>query len=348
MRQSRRTQRSKTALVAGGAGFLGSHLCETLLQAGYRVICVDNFLTGRMENIISIMDRARFRLIEQDICRPLDLTESVDRIFNLACAASPPRYQADPVHTTRTCVIGTLNLLELAARKNARFLQASTSEVYGDPEQHPQREDYVGHVNCTGPRACYDEGKRTAETLCFDYLRTEMADIRVARIFNTYGPRMDPADGRIVSNLVMQALERRPLTIFGDGLQTRSFCYVSDLIDGLIRLMDVDPNPRQPVNLGNPGEFTVLQLAGLVRDMTRSKSVFKFLPLPQDDPRRRQPDISRAKTLLNWSPKVPLRQGLMQTISYFTEIEASRNEDRISPIATSVRSDSSRLQNLPA
>ncbi|MER8827721.1 SDR family oxidoreductase [Mesorhizobium sp. M0938] len=348
MRQSRRTQRTKTALVAGGAGFLGSHLCETLLQAGYRVICVDNFLTGRMENIISIMDDRRFRLIEQDICRPLDVTEPVDRIFNLACAASPPRYQADPVHTTRTCVVGTLNLLELAARNNARFLQASTSEVYGDPEQHPQREDYVGHVNCTGPRACYDEGKRTAETLCFDYLRTEMADIRVARIFNTYGPRMDPADGRIVSNLVMQALERRPLTIFGDGLQTRSFCYVSDLVDGLIRLMDIDPNPRQPVNLGNPGEFTVLQLAGLVRDMTRSKSVFKFLPLPQDDPRRRQPDISRAKTLLNWSPKVPLKQGLLQTIGYFTELEASRNEDRIPPIATSVRSAPGRLQNLPA
>ncbi|RWQ41374.1 MAG: SDR family oxidoreductase [Mesorhizobium sp.] len=348
MRQSRRTQRTRTALVAGGAGFLGSHLCETLLQAGYRVICVDNFLTGRMENIISIVDRPRFRLIEQDICRPLDLTEPVDRIFNLACAASPPRYQADPVHTTRTCVIGTLNLLELAAQNSARFLQASTSEVYGDPEQHPQREDYVGHVNCTGPRACYDEGKRTAETLCFDYLRTEMADIRVARIFNTYGPRMDPADGRIVSNLVMQALERRPLTIFGDGLQTRSFCYVSDLVDGLVRLMNIDSNPRQPVNLGNPGEFTVLQLAGLVRDMTHSKSAFKFLPLPQDDPRRRQPDISRAENLLNWSPKVPLRQGLMQTISYFTELEASRSEDRISPIATSVRSASGRLQNLPA
>lgn len=348
MQQSRRTQRTRTALVAGGAGFLGSHLCETLLQVGRGVICVDNFLTGRIENIISIMDHPRFRLIEQDICRPLSFTEPVDRIFNLACAASPPRYQADPVHTTRTCVIGTLNLLELAAQHNARFLQASTSEVYGDPEQHPQREDYVGHVNCTGPRACYDEGKRTAETLCFDYLRAEMADTRVARIFNTYGPRMDPADGRIVSNLVMQALERQPLTIFGDGLQTRSFCYVSDLVDGLVRLMDVDSNPRQPVNLGNPGEFTVLQLAGLVRDMTGSTSVFKFLPLPQDDPRRRQPDISCAKTLLNWSPKVPLRQGLMQTISYFAELEANRIGDRIPPAATSARSAPGRLQNLPA
>jgi len=338
----------KTVLVAGGAGFLGSHLCEKLLQTGFRVICVDNFLTGRMENLVSIMDQPRFRLIEQDICQPLELREPVDRIFNLACAASPPRYQADPIHTTRTCVIGTLNLLELAGRKSARFLQASTSEVYGDPEQHPQKEDYVGHVNCTGPRACYDEGKRTAETLCFDHLRIATADIRVARIFNTYGPRMDPADGRIISNLVMQALERRPLTIFGDGLQTRSFCYVSDLVDGLMRLMDVDPNPRQPVNLGNPGEFTILRLAALVRDMTRSKSTFKFLPLPQDDPRRRQPDISRAIALLGWSPKVPLRQGLLQTIGYFAELQANQIEDRIAPIATAVTSVSGRLQNLPA
>src|SRR4051812_19071092 len=244
MRQTRKAHRARTVLVAGGAGFLGSHLCEVLLRNGWRVICVDNFLTGRMENIISIMDRPGFRLIEQDICRPLDLGEAVDDIFNLACAASPPSYQADPIHPTRTCVIGTLNLLELAVRNDARLLQASTSEVYGDPEQHPQREDYVGHVNCTGPRACYDEGKRTAETLCFDYLRAGKADVRVARIFNTYGPRMDPDDGRIVSNLIMQALEKRPLTIFGDGQQTRSFCYVSDLVEGLLRLMDIEPNPR--------------------------------------------------------------------------------------------------------
>ncbi|WP_376705836.1 UDP-glucuronic acid decarboxylase family protein [Mesorhizobium sp. ISC25] len=348
MQLSRKAQRTRTVLVAGGAGFLGSHLCETMLQAGWRVICVDNFLTGRMENIASIADRPDFRLIKQDICRPLELGEPVDRIFNMACAASPPRYQADPVHTTRTCVIGTLNLLELAARNCARFLQASTSEIYGDPEQHPQKEDYVGHVNCIGPRACYDEGKRTAETLCFDYLRMGKADIRVARIFNTYGPRMDPADGRIVSNLIMQALERRPLTIFGDGLQTRSFCYVSDLVDGLIRLMEVDPNPRQPVNLGNPGEFTILQLASLVRGMTATKSGLKFLPLPQDDPRRRQPDISRARKLLGWSPKVPLRQGLMRTIGYFAELEAAQMINRRRRIPATVRSASGRLQNLPA
>ncbi|MER9653627.1 SDR family oxidoreductase [Mesorhizobium sp. M0152] len=347
MRRTRKARGTKTVLVAGGAGFLGSHLCETLLHNGWRVICVDNFLTGRMENIISMMDEPEFRLIEQDVCRPLEISEPVDRIFNLACAASPPRYQADPIHTTRTCVIGTLNLLELAARNDARLLQASTSEVYGDPEQHPQREDYVGHVNCTGPRACYDEGKRTAETLCFDYLRAAKADIRVARIFNTYGPRMDPADGRIISNLIVQALEKRPLTIFGDGLQTRSFCYVSDLIEGLMRLMDIDPNPGKPINLGNPGEFTIVRLAALVKTMTGTKSDLKFLPLPQDDPRRRQPDISRAKALLGWAPKVPLRQGLTQTIGYFAGLESSRVNGRMTPIAK-LRSASGRMQNIPA
>ncbi|TPI32680.1 SDR family oxidoreductase [Mesorhizobium sp. B3-1-6] len=342
MRRSRKVQQTRTALVAGGAGFLGSHLCEALLHDGYRVICVDNFLTGRMENVSSLIGQARFRLIEQDVCVPLELGEAVDRVFNLACAASPPRYQADPVHTTRTCVIGTLNLLELAASNGARFLQASTSEVYGDPEQHPQREDYVGHVNCTGPRACYDEGKRTAETLCFDYLRAEMADIRVARIFNTYGPRMDPADGRIVSNLVMQAIEKRPLTIFGDGRQTRSFCYVSDMIGGLRRLMDVDPNPRQPVNLGNPGEFSILELARLVRELTGSRSPVKFLPLPQDDPRRRRPDIGRARALLGWSPKVPLRQGLLQTIAFFSRLDDLAME-AIVPVN---RTEAGKAQNL--
>jgi UDP-glucuronate decarboxylase len=344
MRQSRKARQTRTALIAGGAGFLGSHLCETLLQDGYRVICVDNFLTGRMENISPVIDRRDFRLIEQDICRPLELGEAVDRIFNMACAASPPRYQADPVHTTRTCVIGTLNLLELAARNGARFLQASTSEVYGDPEQHPQSEDYVGHVNCTGPRACYDEGKRAAETLCFDYLRADRVDIRVARIFNTYGPRMDPADGRIVSNLIMQAIEKRPLTIFGDGRQTRSFCYVTDLVEGLLRLMDVNPNPRQPVNLGNPGEFTILQLATLVREMTGTRSTVTFLPLPQDDPRRRRPDIARAKALLDWLPKVRLTEGLLRTIAYFAELDHNRAE----PIAAADRASARKAQNLPA
>ncbi|TPK76120.1 UDP-glucuronic acid decarboxylase family protein [Mesorhizobium sp. B2-4-17] len=347
MRQSRKAQRTQTVLIAGGAGFLGSHLCETLLRDGHRVICVDNFLTGRMDNIRPLVGRSRFRLIEQDICTPLELGEPVDRIFNMACAASPPRYQADPVHTTRTCVIGTFNLLELAADNGARFLQASTSEVYGDPEQHPQKEDYVGHVNCTGPRACYDEGKRTAETLCFDYLRADKADIRVARIFNTYGPRMDPADGRIVSNLVMQAIEKRPLTIFGDGHQTRSFCYVTDLVDGLLRLMDIDPNPRQPVNLGNPGEFTILQLASLVREITGTRSAVTFLPLPQDDPRRRRPDITRAKTLLGWAPKVPLRQGLLQTIGYFADLDTDRMDASLTPIAATGGSRAGKAQNLP-
>ncbi|RWB79241.1 MAG: SDR family oxidoreductase [Mesorhizobium sp.] len=342
MRRLKRAEQTRTALVAGGAGFLGSHLCEALLRDGYRVICVDNFLTGRMENISSLVGQARFRLIEQDVCIPLELGEAVDRVFNLACAASPPRYQADPIHTTRTCVIGTLNLLELAASNGARFLQASTSEVYGDPEQHPQREDYVGHVNCTGPRACYDEGKRAAETLCFDYLRAETADIRVARIFNTYGPRMDPADGRIVSNLVMQAIEKRPLTIFGDGRQTRSFCYVTDLVEGLRRLMDVDPNPRQPVNLGNPGEFSILELARLVRELTGTRSPVKFLPLPEDDPRRRRPDIGRAKALLGWSPEVPLRQGLLQTIVYFSGMD----DLAIAPVAAIDRAGGGKLQNL--
>ncbi|CDX22584.1 NAD-dependent epimerase/dehydratase [Mesorhizobium sp. ORS 3324] len=339
MRRSRKAQQTQTVLVAGGAGFLGSHLCEALFGSGYRVICVDNFLTGRMENITSLAGQPRFRLIEQDICSPLELGEPVHRIFNLACAASPPRYQADPVHTTRTCVIGTLNLLDLAVRDGARFLQASTSEIYGDPQQHPQREDYLGHVNCTGPRACYDEGKRTAETLCFDYVRADMADIRVARIFNTYGPRMDPADGRIVSNLVMQALEKRPLTIFGDGRQTRSFCYVTDLVEGLLRLMDVEPNPLKPINLGNPGEFTILEVAGLVQELTGTGSTMKFLPLPQDDPRRRRPDIARAKALLGWSPKVPLRQGLLQTVVYFADLD---DKAMAPPLMASAKAGASR------
>ncbi|MBZ9677596.1 UDP-glucuronic acid decarboxylase family protein [Mesorhizobium sp. ES1-1] len=342
MSQFRKTP-ALTILVAGGAGFLGSHLCDTLLDSGHSVICVDNFLTGRLENISSLLGRPRFRLVEQDVCQPIALEGPVDRIVNMACAASPPRYQADPIHTTRTCVVGTLNLLELAVAKGARFLQASTSEVYGDPEQHPQHEDYVGHVNCTGPRACYDEGKRTAETLCFDYLRADRADVRVARIFNTYGPRMDPADGRIVSNLVMQALEKRPLTIFGDGQQSRSFCYVTDLVEGLLRLMEIDPNPRQPVNLGNPGEFTILELASLVRKMTGTRSTVTFLPLPQDDPRRRRPDITRAKTLLGWRPKVALRDGLLATIAYFADLDDSGAE----PINAVTRPATDNTQNVP-
>ncbi|MGN6468856.1 MAG: UDP-glucuronic acid decarboxylase family protein [Rhizobiaceae bacterium] len=310
----------RTVLVAGGAGFLGSHLCEALLASGSRVICVDNFLTGTTANIEAFYDNPCFRLIERDICTPLVPDERIDRIYNLACAASPPRYQADPVHTMRTCVVGTLNLLELAERCGARFLQASTSEVYGDPEEHPQNERYRGHVNCTGPRACYDEGKRAAETLCFDFLRAGRVNVRVTRIFNTYGPKMHPRDGRIISNLIVQAIAGEPLTLYGDGSQSRSFCFVSDLVEGLIRLMEVQRNPAAPVNLGNPSEFTIRQLADLVLEMTESKSRLRYLPLPADDPKRRRPDIRRAIELLRWKPEVPLRRGLEATIDYFEQL----------------------------
>jgi UDP-glucuronate decarboxylase len=315
---------ARTILVAGGAGFLGSHLCEKLLSEGHSVVCVDNFLTGTAANIAHLRGHPRFTLRERDICRPFGARERFDLIYNLACPASPPHYQADPVRTMRTCVIGTLNLLELAERSGARFLQASTSEVYGDPEKHPQDEDYRGSVNCTGPRACYDEGKRAAETLCFDFLREGRADARVARIFNTYGPRMRPDDGRIVSNLVVQALAGEPLTIYGDGTQTRSFCYVSDLIDGLMRLMGVARNPGAPVNLGNPGEFTINALARLVVTATGTRSSLRYLPLPVDDPQRRRPDIGRAKELLGWAPRVPLDRGLLDTIAYFRSLEGRR------------------------
>ncbi|HVX80820.1 MAG TPA: UDP-glucuronic acid decarboxylase family protein [Devosiaceae bacterium] len=307
----------KTIVVAGGAGFIGSHLCDALLAAGDRVLCVDNFLSGQRDNVAPLDNHPRYRLIEQDIREPLQLSERVDEIYNLACAASPPRYQADPVHTLMTSVVGTANLLALAERDGAKFVQASTSEVYGDPEQHPQREEYWGNVNCTGPRACYDEGKRAAETLCFDFLRAGRVDVRVARIFNTYGPRMRADDGRIVSNLIVQALSGIPLTIYGSGEQTRSFCYVADLVHGLTALMAIDANPGGPVNLGNPGEFTIKQLAELVVERVGDTAELAYLPLPQDDPRRRRPDITRAKTLLGWSPDVPLREGLEETIAYF-------------------------------
>lgn len=312
-----RTDKSVTALVAGGAGFLGSHLCERLLGDGHHVICVDSFLTGNQENLGSFIDHPRFSMLEHDICTPLDPKRDIDRIYNLACAASPPHYQADPIHTMLTCVQGTLNLLELAESRGARFLQASTSEVYGDPEVHPQHEDYTGHVNCTGPRACYDEGKRAAEAVCFDFLRANRANVRVVRIFNTYGPRMHAQDGRVVSNFVVQALKGEPLTLYGDGSQTRSFCYVADLIEGIVRLMDVEETPAGPVNLGNPGEFTVRELAELVLEMTGSSSPIRSLPLPADDPKRRRPDITRAGELLGWKPVVPLRDGLVDTIEYF-------------------------------
>lgn len=316
-------ERQKTVVVAGGAGFIGVHLCEALLGAGHQVICVDNFQTSVPENVFPWRNHPRFRLIEQDICALEMSDEPVDEVYNLACPASPPLYQADPMHTMLTNVLGTRNLLMLALAHGARFVQASTSEIYGDPEQHPQAEDYAGHVNCTGPRACYDEGKRAAEAMIFDMLRSGRLDARVARIFNTYGPRMRPDDGRIVSNFIVQALNGEPITIYGSGRQTRSFCYVSDLVAGLMALMNVRPNPGAPVNLGNPGEFTVRQLAEMVRTRTGSQSPVIHAPLPADDPQKRRPDISRAREVLGWSPQVPLAQGLEPTIAWFSQ-EAGR------------------------
>jgi UDP-glucuronate decarboxylase len=312
--------RRSSVLVAGGAGFIGSHLCSWLLQHGHRIYCVDNFQTGSRENLSSLLGHQDFHLIEQDVCRPLPKKLRVDVIYNLACAASPVHYQAEPIHTLLTSVVGIRNLLEHAKTSGARFLQASTSEVYGDPERHPQREDYWGHVNPTGPRACYDEGKRAAETLCFDYLRLGLVDARVARIFNTYGPHMQISDGRIVSNLICQALVGQPLTIYGNGEQTRSFCYVSDMVRGLVSLMTVADNPGSPVNLGNPDEFTINGLSKLVLRLTGSDSVVVNRPLPVDDPRRRRPDIVRARELLDWSPKIRLEEGLKPTIAYFEKV----------------------------
>lgn len=313
-------------LVAGGAGFVGSHLCDALLGRGHRVICLDSYLTGSKGNIQPLLNHPHFRMIEHDVCAQVMIDQPIGQIYNLACAASPPHYQADPVHTMMTCVVGTGNLLALAECHGASFLQASTSEVYGDPEQHPQREDYLGNVNCTGPRACYDEGKRAAEAICFDLFRAGRVDVRVARIFNTYGPRMQPNDGRIVSNLIVQALSGKPLTIYGTGEQTRSFCYVSDLVAGLQALMEADPNPGLPVNLGNPGEFTVNELARMVLDMVPSSSRVVRAPLPKDDPKRRRPDITQARELLGWEPKVPLAEGLRHTIGWFAATLQERSE----------------------
>jgi len=304
-------------LVTGGAGFIGSFLCERLLEQGHEVICLDNFYTGRKHNIAHLLDDKQFELIRHDVTEPILL--EVDRIFNLACPASPVHYQYNPVKTVKTSVMGMIHLLGLAKRVRARILQASTSEVYGDPEQHPQTEDYWGHVNPIGPRACYDEGKRVAETLCFDYHRQNSVDIRVVRIFNTYGPRMSADDGRVVSNFVVQALLGRDITIYGNGEQTRSFCYVDDLVDGLVRMMD-QIETRGPVNLGNPGEFTIRELAELVIELTGTKSRIVSRGLPPDDPTRRQPDITRARELLGWEPKVALREGLTKTIAFFDEL----------------------------
>ena len=301
-------------LVTGGAGFIGSHLCERLINEGNEVLCLDNFFTGRRENIFHLLDNQRFELLRHDVTEPILL--EVDQIYNLACPASPVHYQYNPVKTVKTNVMGAINMLGLAKRVRARILQASTSEVYGDPLVHPQTEDYWGNVNPIGLRSCYDEGKRIAETLMTDYHRQNKVDIRIARIFNTYGPRMLEDDGRVVSNFVVQALRGQPLTLYGEGQQTRSFCYVEDLIEGLIRLMNVD-DLHEPVNLGNPGEFTIMQLAEEVIKACESKSGFTYLPLPADDPRQRKPDITRAQTALGWNPTIPLRDGLKRTVEDF-------------------------------
>jgi UDP-glucuronate decarboxylase len=310
----------KRVLVTGGAGFLGSFLCERLLSSGCEVICADNYFTGSRDNIAHLLDNTNFEVIRHDITFPLYV--EVDEIFNLACPASPIHYQFDPVQTVKTSVHGAINMLGLAKRVKAKIFQASTSEVYGDPAVHPQREEYWGNVNPIGPRACYDEGKRCAETLFFDYHRQFGVNIRVVRIFNTYGPRMHPQDGRVVSNFIVQALQGKPITIYGDGSQTRSFCYVDDLIEGFIRLMDAPDTVTGPVNIGNPGEFTIRQLAEIVIEMTGSRSEIVQMPLPQDDPLQRRPDITKARDLLEWQPTIPLRQGLERTIDYFRTLAA--------------------------
>lgn len=322
----------KTALVAGGAGFIGSHICERLIGDGYHVLCLDNQQTGRRENLRDLARDSRFDLIVADVTEPLPAAatrsaKGLALIFNLACAASPPHYQADPEHTMLTNVVGTSRLLRLAERAGARFVLSSTSEVYGDPEVHPQQEGYLGWVNCTGPRACYDEGKRAAETLAFDFDRTGRAEVRVARIFNTYGPRMRPDDGRVVSNLVCQALSGDDVTIYGDGSQTRSFCYVDDLVDGLMRLSRYEGVQPGPINLGNPLELTVSDLADRVIRLTGSNANLVYCPLPVDDPRRRRPDIGRAMKLLKWQPQVGLEEGLERTIAWFARaIERPRRK----------------------
>jgi UDP-glucuronate decarboxylase len=308
----------KRVLVTGGAGFLGSHLCERLLNEGYDVLCADNFYTGSKRNIENLIGNPYFELLRHDITFPLYV--EVDEIYNLACPASPIHYQNDPVQTTKVNVHGSINMLGLAKRIRARILQASTSEVYGDPAVHPQPETYLGNVNCIGPRSCYDEGKRCAETLFFDYFRQHKLKIKVARIFNTYGPRMHLNDGRVVSNFIVQALRGKPLTIFGDGTQTRSFCYVDDLIEGLIRLMNTSDDVTGPINLGKPGEFTILELAEKVIELSNSKSEIVFKKLPADDPKQRRPDITQARKILEWEPEIELKEGLKRTIDYFDEL----------------------------
>jgi UDP-glucuronate decarboxylase len=314
----------KRVLVTGGAGFVGSHLCARLLNQECEVLCVDNYFTGTRRNIEPLLGESAFEVMRHDVTFPLYV--EVDEIYNLACPASPIYYQHDPVQTTKTSVIGAINMLGLAKRLRAPILQSSTSEVYGDPDVHPQTEEYRGHVNLGGPRACYDEGKRCAETLFYDYKRQHGLAIRVARIFNTYGPNMHPQDGRVISNFIIQALSNKPITIFGSGSQTRSFCYVDDLVEGLTCLMNVEGGVDGPVNLGNPVEITISELAQLIISLVGSRSTLELLPLPQDDPRQRCPDITRAKRLLNWSPKVQLQEGLTRTIAHFDNLLSSPNQ----------------------
>jgi UDP-glucuronate decarboxylase len=314
----------KRVLITGGAGFLGSHLADRMIAAGHDVLVVDNFYTGSKDNIRHLLDNPHFELMRHDVTFPLYV--EVDEIFNLACPASPVHYQFDPVQTTKTSVHGAINMLGLAKRVKAKILQASTSEVYGDPEVHPQTEDYWGHVNCIGIRSCYDEGKRCAETLFFDYWRQHQLRIKVIRIFNTYGPRMHPNDGRVVSNFIVQALKNQPITLFGDGQQTRSFCYCDDLIEGMIRMMNTRDDIVGPINLGNPGEFTIRELAEKVIALTGSSSKLVFRPLPQDDPRQRRPDISLAKQTLDWQPSIQLEEGLSNTIAYFDALLSGKDE----------------------
>ena len=319
-------------LVTGGAGFIGTHLCRTLLAQGHDVLCVDNFFSGNRRNIEDLLYNKRFELLRHDVTFPLYV--EVDEIYNLACPASPIHYQRDPVQTTKTSVSGAINMLGLAKRLKIRILQASTSEIYGDPSVHPQREDYWGNVNPIGSRSCYDEGKRCAETLFFDYYRQHKMSIKVARIFNTYGPRMHPNDGRVVSNFIVQALEGKPITVYGKGCQTRSFCYVSDLVDGIVRLMASADDFTGPVNLGNPHECTVLELAEMIIDLCNSRSQIVFAPLPSDDPARRCPDITLARAMLDWQPKVPLREGLARTLAYFDKLCSARSGPMSQRIAT--------------
>lgn len=313
----------KRVLITGGAGFIGSFLCERLLEAGATVLCLDNFFTGTRMNVSHLIGHPRFELMRHDVCFPLYV--EVDEIYNMACPASPVHYQFDPVQTTKTSVHGAINMLGLAKRLKAKILQASTSEVYGDPVVHPQTEEYWGNVNPIGPRSCYDEGKRCAETLFFDYHRQHALRIKVARIFNTYGPRMHPNDGRVVSNFIVQALKGEDITLYGDGSQTRSFCYVDDLVRGLVSLMETPDSVTGPINIGNPGEFTIRQLAENVIDLTGSKSKLVFRPLPQDDPKQRRPDITKARDILKWEPSVELRDGLSKTIAYFDALLVDRN-----------------------